>query len=192
LGDSENAKIKEYSLIIGLSEFYSRLLEALVFVLPSYIANATPVVSVKLIGRSTPLDMGLYAWDNKRILGDGKTVEGLISGIAVGTLVGLSIYSLMGIFRSILEPLILSIGAMVGDILGSFIKRRIGIERGKPLPVVDQLGFLLSSLFFSYVTYGLPRWVSLDILIILLIITFFLHIAINYLAYLLRLKDRPY
>jgi CDP-2,3-bis-(O-geranylgeranyl)-sn-glycerol synthase len=179
-------------LIIGLIEFYSRLLEALVFVLPSYIANATPVVSIKLIGRSTPLDMGLYAWDNRRIFGDGKTVEGLISGIIVGTLIGLSIYSLMDVFRSILEPFVLSFGAMIGDILGSFIKRRIGVERGKPLPIIDQLGFLISSLFFSYVIYGLPRWVRLDILIILLMITFFLHIATNYIAYLLRLKDRPY
>jgi len=164
----------------------------LIFVLPSYIANATPVVSVKLIGRSTPLDMGLYAWDNRRILGDGKTIEGLISGIAVGTLIGLSICSLMDVFRSIVEPFVLSIGAMAGDILGSFIKRRIGIERGKPLPIIDQLGFLLSSLFFSYVIYGLPRWARLDILAILLVITFFLHIATNYIAYLLHLKGRPY
>jgi len=175
-----------------LSELYNHLLEALIFILPSYIANATPVISIKLIGRSTPLDMGLYAWDKRRILGDGKTIEGLISGITVGTLLGLSIYSLTNVFRSIFEPFVLSFGAMVGDILGSFIKRRMGMERGKPLPIIDQLGFLLSSLFFSFIMYGLPRWARLDILGILLMITFFLHIATNYIAYLLRLKDRPY
>jgi len=69
----------------------------MIFVLPAYIANATPVISVKIIGRSTPLDRGMYAWDNKRILGDGKTVEGLISGILVGALSGIPIYFLMDI-----------------------------------------------------------------------------------------------
>lgn len=173
-------------------EFYNRIILALIYVLPAYIANATPVVSVKIIGRSTPLDRGLHAWDNKRILGDGKTVEGLVSGIIVGASSGIPAYFLTNVFRSIFEPLALSAGAMVGDILGSFIKRRIGLERGRPLPPIDQLGFLLSALFFSYMFYGLPSWVSLDVFIILLIITFFLHIATNYVAYILRLKDRPY
>ncbi|MEM4536029.1 MAG: CDP-2,3-bis-(O-geranylgeranyl)-sn-glycerol synthase [Nitrososphaerota archaeon] len=173
-------------------EFYSRLLEAMIFVLPAYIANATPVISVKNIGRSTPLDRGMYAWDNKRILGDGKTVEGLISGILVGALSGIPIYFLMDIFRNVFQPLVLSIGAMIGDILGSFVKRRIGLERGRPLPPLDQLGFLISSLFFSYILYGLPAWASLDTFAALLVITFFLHLSTNYIAYFLRLKDRPY
>lgn len=187
-----NAKIKEQPRCVGLTEFCNRLIVALIYVLPAYVANATPVVSVKIIGRSTPLDMGLYAWDNRRILGDGKTVEGLISGILVGALSGIPIYFLINVFRNILEPLVLGTGAMIGDVFGSFVKRRIGLERGRPLPPVDQLGFLLSSLFFSYIVYGLPTWTSLDVFITLLIITFFLHVATNYVAYLLRLKDRPY
>lgn len=175
-----------------MNEFFSRLLEALIFVFPAYVANATPVVAVKIIGKSTPLDRGLRAWDNRRILGEGKTIEGLISGVAMGSLLGLIPYPLSNVFRSILEPLILSIGAMIGDILGSFTKRRIGLERGRPFPVIDQIGFILSSLFFSSMIYGLPRWARLDVFIILLIITFFLHLATNYVAFLLHLKDKPY
>lgn len=175
-----------------MNEFLPYLIEALIFVFPAYVANATPVVAVKIIGRSTPLDKGLYAWDNRRILGDGKTIEGLISGTTMGTLVGILLFILTDVFRSFLEPFILSIGAMIGDILGSFMKRRIGLERGKPLPIVDQLGFLLSSLFFSFMIYGLPEWARLDIFITILIITFFLHIATNYIAFLLNLKDKPY
>ncbi|MEN2974829.1 MAG: CDP-2,3-bis-(O-geranylgeranyl)-sn-glycerol synthase [Candidatus Caldarchaeales archaeon] len=172
--------------------FVEYLLEAIIYVLPAYFANATPVVAVKLIGRSTPLDMGLRAWNGRRILGDGKTIEGMIAGIAAGATIGLIISYTLNLFRSILEPLILAIGAMVGDIFGSFVKRRIGIERGRSLPILDQLGFLIFSLILASLLYGLPRWMRPDVFSALLIITFILHVSTNFLAYLLGLKNRPY
>ena len=60
------------------------LLQALIFVLPAYVANGAPVIGVKLIGRATPIDRGAKAWDGRRVLGDGKTIEGLIVGISSG------------------------------------------------------------------------------------------------------------
>ncbi|MCS7126660.1 MAG: CDP-2,3-bis-(O-geranylgeranyl)-sn-glycerol synthase [Aigarchaeota archaeon] len=175
-----------------MEELIDYMLEAILYVFPAYVANATPVVTVRLLGKSTPLDMGLRAWDGRRILGDGKTVEGLLSGVVAGSSIGLLIYYFVNLFRSVSEPFILALGAMVGDIFGSFIKRRIGLERGRSLPLLDQLGFLLFSLIFSSLIYGLPRWMKLDVFLILLIITFILHISTNYVAYILGLKNRPY
>jgi len=177
-----------------LSGFYENLLKVMVYVLPSYVANATPVVAVKIIGRSTPIDRGLHAWDGRRLFGDGKTVEGLLSGIFAGTIIGILIYYLapLNVFRGLSEPLLLSVGAMGGDIFGSFVKRRLGMERGKPLPILDQLGFLIFSLLFSISIYGVPEWLSIDVFLILLLITFILHITTNMFAYLIKLKDKPY
>jgi len=170
------------------------LLTAIFYILPAYIANASPVIGVKLIGRKTPIDRGALAWDGRRLLGDGKTLEGLIFGLFSGTLAGAIIMSLnnLGAYRSPLEPFLLSVGAMIGDILGSFLKRRFGLERGAPAPVLDQIGFVVCALFLGYLFYGPPKWFSGNILLALLFITGVLHLATNSAAYILGLKDRPY
>jgi CDP-2,3-bis-(O-geranylgeranyl)-sn-glycerol synthase len=170
-----------------------KLAQMLIFILPAYCANGAPVVGVKLIGRSTPLDRGARAWDGRRILGDGKTFEGLLIGVATGTVAGLIIHTLIsGVYRSPLEPIILSMGAMVGDIFGSFIKRRLGLERGRPAPGLDQLGFLAFALLFSTLAFGPPRGLDALTLILLAMVTAILHLGTNYLAYLLRLKAEPW
>ena len=173
---------------------FESLFKAILYVLPAYIANGSPVVGAKIIGKTTPLDRGARAWDGRRILGDGKTLEGLLTGIISGTLIGLIIYVIgnPASYRSILEPFLLSLGAMIGDIFGSFLKRRMGLERGRPAPGLDQLGFLIFALLSSFSIYGAPGWLSLQIFILLLAITACLHLGTNYLAYLLGLKKEPY
>ena len=170
------------------------LTEAIAYIFPAYVANGSPVVFVRMFGGGHPLDLGVRAWDGRRVLGDGKTFEGLISGTLSGFIVGLIIFSLgnTGGFRSPLEPLILSLGAMCGDILGAFVKRRMGIERGRPAPILDQLGFLITALAFAYMVYGPPVWLDGYTLAAILLITIVLHISTNVGAYLLGLKDRPY
>jgi len=175
-------------------EMLSSLLRALIYVLPAYITNAMPVIFVKLLGRTTPIDGGAYAWDGRRVLGDGKTWEGFISGTSIGIGAGVLIYLLgnLGEFRSPFEPLSLSLGAMLGDLLGSFIKRRLGLRRGDPAPGLDQLGFLLCALGLAFMAHGVPNWLNPLLFITLITITGALHLATNALAYLIGLKDRPY
>lgn len=170
------------------------LITPLFYIVPAYIANASPVVGVRLIGKRTPIDRGALAWDGRRLFGDGKTFEGLIIGIICGTLAGLIIFSLnnLGAHRSPLEPFLLSIGAMIGDIFGSFLKRRLGLESGAPAPILDQIGFALFALLMGFLSYGPPKWFSIKNLLMLLLITGILHLATNSVAYILRLKDRPY
>src|SRR3989338_2415348 len=127
------------------------ILQALWFIFPAYVANASPVV---IRGRK-PLDFGKNLGKH-RILGDGKTFEGTIGGIAFGVLTGaVQIYLLQFIPNLGLPehtiPLIiaLSTGAIIGDIIGAFIKRRLGVERGHPALLLDQLDFLLAALLFA-------------------------------------------
>jgi len=171
-----------------------KILSALLYILPAYVANATPVLSTRILKETTPIDGYRYAWDGRRLLGDGKTWEGLFSGIVGGTLTGMTLY-LAGNpagFRSISEPMILSMGTMIGDLFGSFIKRRIGLKRGDPAPGLDQLGFLIMALIISAAIYGVPDWLNHITLAFILIITAILHLSTNFIAYLLKLKDRPY
>ncbi|HDD33560.1 MAG: CDP-2,3-bis-(O-geranylgeranyl)-sn-glycerol synthase [Thermoprotei archaeon] len=165
-----------------------RLIEALAAIaLPCYVANATPVLVAKLLGRTHPLDFGLKLPDGHRLLGDGKSVEGFVSGVLTGTLTGYLLSSLG--LSDISRAFTLSVGSMMGDALGSFLKRRLGLRRGDPAPLLDQLSFLVVALILYQLVYG-----GLDPLTtaLLLIITPPIHVATNYLAYRLGLKDRPW
>jgi CDP-2,3-bis-(O-geranylgeranyl)-sn-glycerol synthase len=80
------------------------------------------------------------------------------------------------------------VGALTGDAFGSFVKRRFSFERGKSLPGLDQLGFLVFAILFAY---PLAK-ISLLQIVFLLILTPFLHIGTNAVAYLLKLKEEWY
>jgi CDP-2,3-bis-(O-geranylgeranyl)-sn-glycerol synthase len=85
----------------------------------------------------------------------------------------------------ILIGFLLGFGALLGDAIGSFLKRRLGIGRGKPAPILDQLDFILVALIL--VSFA----VKLDLLTIsiAIVLTLVIHLATNTCAYLLGLKD---
>jgi len=160
-----------------LVEILGEVGEALWFILPAYFANSSPVI----LGGGPPLDFGKFFLDRRRIFGEGKTIRGFVGGLLVGTLVAI----LQGRAEA---GFLLSLGALVGDLIGSFIKRRLDIARGGSLPGVDQVFFLIFALLFASPVER-PGWAGL---IILLIITPPIHLLANFLAYKLGLKTRPY
>ena len=165
----------------------SFVISSLVFIFPSYVANASPVLVRKIFSKTHPVDMGLRFFDGRRILGDGKTLEGVIIGLSTGTIIGLmmSLFSL----HTIKGSFILSLGTVLGDMIGSFIKRRLGVKRGEPLFLGDQLLFLVFSLvLYSIIIMPLPPAQTL----FLIVITPPLHLLTNYIAFKLGLKDVPW
>jgi CDP-2,3-bis-(O-geranylgeranyl)-sn-glycerol synthase len=164
-------------------------------VLPAYVANGAPVVGVKILDklgyRRHPIDRGKHLFDGKRIFGDNKTWEGFLIGIASGTLAGV-VQQFLGDFDYIYiaRGVALSIGAMVGDLLGAFIKRRLGIKPGDPLPFIDQTSFLYVALLVA-LPLNLLNISFIDFLI-LTIVTVFLHVLTNFVAYKLKLKHVPW
>lgn len=170
-----------------------RLVEAILYVLPAYCANGAPVLFTRWMHVLHPIDMGLRFIDGRRVLGDGKTFEGLLVGVASGLTVGLGIYAIVPQFyRTLVEVMLLTVGAMAGDVLGAFIKRRMGLNRGAPAPVLDQLSFLVTALLLIYLTVGLPGWLNAETLLGIAAFTALLHVGTNYGAYKLGLKDRPW
>jgi CDP-2,3-bis-(O-geranylgeranyl)-sn-glycerol synthase len=167
----------------------------ILFILPSYFANAIPVV----LGGGPPLDGGRIFRDGQRLFGDGKTVRGLFAGILAGLLVGAlegvilpgTAYSLYPSASSYaLAGLLLGAGTMAGDLLGSFVKRRSRIARGKPSILLDQLSFLAVALLFAYPLA--PQLLSLWAVLFLAVLTYFVHVGANIVANRLGLKKVPW
>jgi CDP-2,3-bis-(O-geranylgeranyl)-sn-glycerol synthase len=91
---------------------------------------------------------------------------------------------LMGILRGFL----LSLGTPIGDMIGSFFKRRLNLERGAPAPIVDQLDFLLGAILFAYIVFHL-NW---EYFIFALLATLLIHILANTVGYKLGYKKVPW
>lgn len=181
------------------------IIQALWFILPAYFANGF----APLVGGGTPVDFGKTYKDGKRILGDGKTWRGLLIGTLIGMIAGfgLSVFAKfvnqtefvwIGIADftgfPLMIPLLFSIcfGALFGDIIESFFKRRTGRVRGEDWIPFDQIDFILGVLFFSFIMAGLlsliglteENWFFANIgiyhILILLVVTPFFHILANY------------
>jgi CDP-2,3-bis-(O-geranylgeranyl)-sn-glycerol synthase len=161
------------------------IVEALKFIFPAYCANATPV----LAGGGTKMDFGKNFLDGKRIFGDNKTFRGFFFGWGVGIGVGL-IEGLVFSFQSysILFSLLIPLGALLGDLTGAFLKRRLGIGPGGLLPVVDQVDFVIGAIVFS-IPLSVISW---QLAVAVLLITPPIHLFTNFLAYKLHLKRNPW
>ena len=152
--------------------------ETIYIFLPAYIANATPV----LLGGGGPLDGGRTWRDGEPLLGDHKTVRGTISGLAAGTLTGI----LQGVP---LRGVLLAVGAIGGDLIVSFIKRRLKLKPGALLPLADQMDFIVFAVILLSIFQPLPGW---DRIIAILVATLPIHYLTNVIAWLLKLKSNPW
>ncbi len=169
------------------------LIKAILLIFPAYVANASAVV----IGGGKPIDFG-KTWGGKPIFGKGKTWRGLIGGCLCGIATGCLINYFTSYFGNGIEAFTvifaLSFGALAGDLIKSFIKRRIGKKRGEKWIIADQIDFLLGAFLFTYIlnkNWFLTNF-KLHIIIFLLIITPAIHLATNIIAYLLKLKKVPW
>jgi CDP-2,3-bis-(O-geranylgeranyl)-sn-glycerol synthase len=153
-------------------------LNALLFIGPSYVANAAPL----LLGGGTPLDGGKNFFDGERILGAHKTVRGLVAGIVAGSVIGLAETPVDS--HLLLGGFMIGLGTVLGDLLGAFFKRRIRIQPGRPLPIVDQLDFVFGGLLLGQLVFPLSLWSIL----IVIVVTPPIHLGTNYGAYLLGIK----
>lgn len=128
----------------------------------------------------------------ERIFGKNKTFRGIFFGILTAIIITFIQYLLNIRSLNILDynkflaiGLLLGGGALTGDLAKSFFKRRLKIKPGKPFIPFDQIDHVLGSLLFLSIIYP----ISLNLYFTALLITFPLHIIINYLAFKLKLKN---
>ena len=188
---------------------FAFIIQSFWIIIPAYIANA----SALLVGGKTPIDFGRKFKDGKRILGDGKTWNGLITGGFIGITAGFAIATAAPYINQIFAdnnldflsitnfegfpfmiPIIASItyGALLGDLIESFFKRRKGISRGNNWIPFDQIDFILGVLCFSlimstilHVTGAMSyNWflvnLTLPHVLFLLIVSPFIHLFSNF------------
>jgi len=154
------------------------LTTALLFIGPAYVANAAPLV----FGGRTPLDGGRKFLDGQPIFGSHKTVRGLVAGIIAGSVLG-AVESLFDP-RLLLAGFMISLGAVLGDLLGAFVKRRLKIKPGDQLPIVDQLDFVLGGLLVGWSFFQM----ELVSILVVVFVTPPIHLVTNFGAYLLGIK----
>ncbi|MGQ4556741.1 CDP-2,3-bis-(O-geranylgeranyl)-sn-glycerol synthase [Halobellus sp. GM3] len=167
--------------------------------LPAYVPNNVAV----LAGGGAPIDGG-RTLGGRRLLGDGKTWRGTAFGTLAGALLAQGLNLLAPTVTAqtgvsvpvfpLAAAIGLALGAMLGDIAASFVKRRTGRQRGAAFPGVDQLDFVVGALACAAVldlgwfltTFTLP------VLGVVIVLTPVLHLLTNGIAFALGLKDEPY
>jgi CDP-diglyceride synthetase len=99
------------------------------------ITNGAPVMTRLLLQRrfSRPLDRSLLFVDGRPLLGPAKTIRGILSALLVTTLVA-PVFDLTAGQGALFASL-----AMTGDLISSFIKRRLKIASSRSAPLLDQL-----------------------------------------------------
>ena len=175
------------------------ILSALYFMLPAYFANMAPVMVRNIPLLEQPLDFG-KSIDGRRIFGDHKTIRGIIAGVIFGTAlfaVQVWLYRLP-LFQSIslvdydqffasyavVPGILLGAGAVAGDAVKSFFKRRADIQPGKPWIPLDQIDFIIGAIVFILPLHIL----SWGAIASLLVATPVLHIATNHIGYDLKMR----
>ena len=158
--------------------FIMACITILYFILPAYVSNGSALV----FGGGLPLDFKKTDKNGNRWIGNGVTWRGLI-----GENFGEFIYTPIctNLVEGILVGFLLGFGAMVGDAVGSFLKRRVGIGQGKPAPILDQIDFLIVALIFSSVMVSF----SITFVAIAVVLTLIIHLVANTGAYLIGIKD---
>jgi CDP-2,3-bis-(O-geranylgeranyl)-sn-glycerol synthase len=167
--------------------------------LPAYVPNNAAV----LLGGGRPIDGG-RTLDGARVLGDGKTWRGAVAGTLAGVALALvlnAIASATGTATGLALPtfppaavLALPLGAICGDMLASFLKRRTGRSRGTAFPGLDQLDFLLGALALTALaaTAWFTATFTPGVLATVLVLTPLLHVTANIAAYRAGLKSEPW
>lgn len=174
-----------------MNEMIARIL---LLIAPMYFANSCALV---FGGGRTMLDFGKNFYDGRPIFGAGKTLRGLVAGVCAGTTVAFLVATIFPAQTLLLVKdsweyvslgFLVSLGAILGDLVKSFFKRRAGISQGKDLLLVDQLDFVAGGIMLGLAYYK-PTWAEIAVIAALTVIV---HRASNLAAFKLHLKKVPW
>lgn len=173
---------------------FKLLIQLTWFFLPAIFANMSPIIFRKISFLNYPLDFNLKFY-GKPLLGKNKTIRGFFWGILMAILTiylqknlyphpnsfSLINYNQVNIY---FLGFLLGFGALGGDTLKSFFKRRLNIKPGKAWIPFDQIDWIIGAILLTnfYVHF------SLEEITISIILSALLHPLINFLSYNLGLQ----
>jgi len=178
------------------------ILSCFYFFLPAYLTNMTPSLSAQLgflKSLAKPLDFN-KTFKGAPLLGSHKTWRGVILGPTMGIfMVFLQkyLFSKFALIREIsffdyqkenlfLFALLITFGAVFGDLFFAFIKRRLNLEPGARFLPFDQINYVIGAAIF--LTLFLETNIAVEVWITILILTFLLHVTATQLGFLLGLS----
>lgn len=132
-------------------------------------ANGGPWLAARVLGTrwGAPVDMGMMLADGRRLLGPHKTWRGLLAGVLC-TIIAASLTGLSCVLGAGFAAL-----ALLGDLISSACKRRLGHAPGTGVPVIDQLPESLLPLALL----ALPLGLSLTGVVVVVMVFALLNIA---------------
>jgi len=147
-------------------------------------ANTAPLQAKKWLGErwAAPIDGGLVLPDGRPLLGRSKTWRGLAIAVLAAALAA----PLLGLPATI--GALIGAGAMVGDALASFTKRRLGTPPSGRATGLDQIPEALLPLLLVREALGLPWWLVLAVPLVF----FALEIPLAKLWHRLGWREKPY
>jgi len=147
-------------------------------------ANGAPIILKKLLGNrwAWPVDGGLAVFDGQPLFGASKTWRGVVGSILF---TGLAAKSLG---FSLALGAVVAVGAMLGDLCSSFIKRRLGIRVSGMAPGLDQIPESLFPLLLLRDEWELTLGEMLELVTAFLVLSY----AVSQVLYRLRIRMQPY
>lgn len=129
------------------------------------LANGAPLALALLSGGAAgrPLDGGLVLRDGYPLFGPSKTWRGLIAALVVTPPAAW----LLGLGWGL--GLVIAVGAMVGDLIVSFAKRRMGLPSSASVPLLDHVPETLIPVLLVEGALGLD-WLDLGVLVLCFVV----------------------
>ena len=148
------------------------------------LANSSPVLAKRIFVENfaAPVDVGFKFTDGRPLFGASKTVRGIVASI----LVTAACAPLLGLQLRI--GLLVALTAMAGDLLSSFLKRRLGLPSSSQAVGLDQIAESLFPLLACRQTLSLTAF---DIAAVTAL--FFVgEVLLSRALFRFRVRDRPY
>ena len=148
------------------------------------LANGTPVIAKKLLGSrlAYPLDAGKKFFDGRPLFGGSKTYRGIVSSVLVtsggAALIGYPIQT----------GILFAIASLAGDLVSSFIKRRLGRKPSSRALGLDQLPESIFPLLFFWETLDLDMATAVTVVIIF----FAGEVILSRILFRLNIREHPY
>jgi CDP-archaeol synthase len=154
------------------------------FIVLLILANSSPLLAKKILGDrfSHPIDAGVVLSDGQPLFGRSKTIRGILSSVAVTSIGSELIGPGFGIGALVATT------AMAGDLISSFIKRRLGFETSSRATGLDQIPEALLPLLACESFLPLS---ALDMGVILVIFVIG-EVVLSPLFYFAGIRDKPY
>ncbi|USN53187.1 MAG: CDP-archaeol synthase [Candidatus Nomurabacteria bacterium] len=175
------------------------ILSSFWLLLPMGVANMFPIFAVKLFPRSNwPVDFGAY-FHGQPLFGSHKTYRGILAGVLGAVLTfwlqrflylkytwvqDISLFSYTS--QSLSFGALLGFGALAGDLLKSFFKRRVNIAPGQSWFPFDQIDYIVGGIAFGAFVY-LP---SLSHMFTMLALGFALHLLVTWIGEGTGIRER--